>query len=189
MSEGRDIYHEPEQNVLLVRTADVYQTEAGRRRGRLLGQRCSPSWPNYHERRSSPRASTPRAMVGKSKRGEVAFRLFAAVDRLRCRPGVRRRPPASRRRGCLAMTGCASATCSMIEGQARSTQALALTHRGRAGGRGRRARRARRAHSPCSPSRPCAALVGDCLAPVRRAGLAELDARGCPATPTCRSPA
>ena len=31
MSEGRDIYHEPKQKVLL-RTADVYQTE-----GRILG--------------------------------------------------------------------------------------------------------------------------------------------------------
>ena len=42
MSEGRDIYHEPKQKVLL-RTADV-PNRSGRRSGRILGQAFWPLW-------------------------------------------------------------------------------------------------------------------------------------------------
>ncbi len=71
----------------------------------------------------APEGFNAQSMVGKSKRsGEVALRLFAVVD------------PATERfvhvgfqaRGCLAMTGCASAVCEMVEGRTLD-EALTLT--------------------------------------------------------------
>jgi len=63
-----------------------------------------------------------QAMVGKSKRGEVACRLFARVN-----PETRVIEAAGfKTRGCLAMTGCASAACEMIEGRT-CEEALSLT--------------------------------------------------------------
>lgn len=98
MSEGRDIYHEPKQKVLL-RTADVYQTEVDDEvagySDKLLGH-CG----RLPQRRAS-RGDERSAMVGKSKRGEVAFRLFGRIN-----PETRVIEAAGfKTRGCLAMTG------------------------------------------------------------------------------------
>lgn len=119
MGEGRDIYHEPPQRVLL-RTADVYQTEvddgvAG------YSEKLLAIVADYRNG-GRPEGYNVQSMVGKSKRGEVAFRLFARVN-----PGTRVIEAAGfKTRGCLAMTACASATCSMIEGRTLA-EALALT--------------------------------------------------------------
>lgn len=109
MSEGRDIYHEPKQKVLL-RTADVYQTEVD---DEVAGysDKLLAIVADYHNG-GRPEGMNAQAMVGKSKRGEVAFRLFGRIN-----PETRVIEAAGfKTRGCLAMTGCASATCSMIEG-------------------------------------------------------------------------
>lgn len=119
MSEGRDIYHEPKQKVLL-RTADVYQTEVD---DEVAGysDKLLAIVADYHNG-GRPEGMNAQAMVGKSKRGEVAFRLFGRIN-----PETRVIEAAGfKTRGCLAMTGCASATCSMIEGRT-FDEALALT--------------------------------------------------------------
>lgn len=119
MSEGRDIYHEPKRKVLL-RTADVYQTEVD---DEVAGysDKLLAIVADYHNG-GRPEGMNAQAMVGKSKRGEVAFRLFGRIN-----PETRVIEAAGfKTRGCLAMTGCASATCSMIEGRT-FDEALALT--------------------------------------------------------------
>ena len=111
MSEGRDIYHEPKQKVLLrtpMSTKPKWTTKWPDTRTSFW-----PLWPTITT------AAVPRmnaqAMVGKSKRGEVAFRLFGRIN-----PETRVIEAAGfKTRGCLAMTGCASATCAMIEGHFR----------------------------------------------------------------------
>ncbi len=118
MSE-RDIYHEPPTRVLL-RTADAYQTESmdevGGYSDRLLSIVAD------YRNGGRPDGANAQAMVGKSKRGEVAFRLFARVN-----PKTRVIEAAGfKTRGCLAMTGCASVTCSLIEGRTLD-EALGLT--------------------------------------------------------------
>lgn len=106
----RNVYREPEDKVLL-RTADVYQTEA------------QDDIDSYSERTLAivadfknsgrPEGSNAQSMVGKSKRGEVACRLFARID-----PATGIIEAAGfKSRGCLAMTACASAACMMIEGK------------------------------------------------------------------------
>ena len=61
-------------------------------------------------------------MAGKSKRGEVACRLFAVVD-----PDTRVVVKAGfKARGCLAITACASVACTMLEGRVLE-DALAIT--------------------------------------------------------------
>lgn len=118
MSE-RDVYHEPPTRVLL-RTADAYQTESmdevSGYSDRLLSIVAD------YRNGGAPEGANAQAMVGKSKRGEVAFRLFARVN-----PQTRVIEAAGfKTRGCLAMTGCASVTCGLIEGRTLS-EALALT--------------------------------------------------------------
>ncbi len=76
---------------------------------------------DYHNG-GRPEGMNAQAMVGKSKRGEVAFRLFDASIPRDARHRGRRLQDARM----LAMTGCASATCSMIEGRT-FDEALALT--------------------------------------------------------------
>ena len=109
MSE-RDIYNTPEDRVLL-RTKDVYQTEA------------QDDVASYSEKlleivadfknSGAPEGFNAQSMVGKSKRGEVACRLFARID-----PATGIIEAAGfKTRGCLAMTGCASAACQLIEGK------------------------------------------------------------------------
>lgn len=118
MSE-RDIYHEPPTRVLL-RTADAYQTESMDEvegySDKLLSIVAD------YRNGGRPEGANAQAMVGKSKRGEVAFRLFARVN-----PETSVIEAAGfKTRGCLAMTGCASVTCSLIEGRTLE-EALALT--------------------------------------------------------------
>ena len=155
MSEGRDIYHEPKQKVLL-RTADVYQTEVD---DEVAGysDKLLAIVADYHNG-GRPEGMNAQAMVGKSKRGEVAFRLFGRIN--------------PETRGCLAMTGCASATCSMIEGRT-FDEALALTIedvREAVGGVP-----AGKANTLTFSVEAVRALIGDFLAR-EGAGLAELDA-------------
>lgn len=106
----RNVYREPEDKVLL-RTADVYQTEA------------QDDVTSYSDRLLSivadfknsgcPEGANAQSMVGKSKRGEVACRLFARID-----PATGVIEAAGfKARGCLAMTACASAACLLIEGK------------------------------------------------------------------------
>lgn len=118
MSE-RDIYHEPPTRVLL-RTADAYQTESADA-VESYSDRLLSIVADYHNG-GRPEGMNAQAMVGKSKRGEVAFRLFARID-----PATRVIEAAGfKTRGCLAMTGCASVTCEMIEGKT-FEEALAIT--------------------------------------------------------------
>ena len=109
MSE-RDVYTEPEQRVLL-RTADVYQTEADNGVAGYSDELLAVV-ANYRNG-GAPEGFNAQSMVGKSKRGEVACRLFAVVNpdtHLVERAGFKTR-------GCLAMTACASVACEMLEGR------------------------------------------------------------------------
>ena len=118
MSE-RDIYHEPPTRVLL-RTADAYQTES---MDEVTGysDKLLSIVADYRNG-GRPDGANAQAMVGKSKRGEVALRLFARIN-----PATRAIEAAGfKTRGCVAMTGCASATCAMIGGRTLE-EALALT--------------------------------------------------------------
>lgn len=106
----RDYYHTPETRVLL-RTEDVYQTEqaddVASYSDTLLSvvADCKNS--------GEPQGVNARSMVGKSKRGEVACQLFARID-----PATGIIEAAGfKTRGCLAVTGCASAACQLIEGK------------------------------------------------------------------------
>lgn len=165
MSEGRDIYHEPKQKVLL-RTADVHQTEVD---DEVAGysDKLLAIVADYHNG-GRPEGMNAQAMVGKSKRGEVAFRLFGRIN-----PETRVIEAAGfKTRGCLAMTGCASATCSMIERRT-FDEALALTIedvREAVGGVP-----AGKANTLTFSVEAVRALIGDFLAR-EGAGLAELDA-------------
>ncbi len=109
MSE-RNVYRIPEDKVLL-RTADVYQTEAeddiDSYSDRLLAIVAD------FKNSGKPEGYNAQSMVGKSKRGEVACRLFARID-----PATGIIEAAGfKSRGCLAMTACASAACLLIEGK------------------------------------------------------------------------
>ena len=76
---------------------------------------------DYHNG-GRPEGMNAQAMVGKSKRGEVAFRLFGRIN-----PETRVIEAAGfKTRGCLAVTGCASVVCSMLEG-CTFDEALAIT--------------------------------------------------------------
>lgn len=115
----RNVYEEPEARVLL-RTADVYQTEAPDEvesySDRLLAIVAE------YKNSGRPENMNAQSMVGKSKRGEVACRLFGRID-----PATGIIEAAGfKTRGCLAMTGCASAACSLIEGKG-IEEALELT--------------------------------------------------------------
>lgn len=107
MSE-RDVYHTPPTRVLL-RTEDVYQTEVADDVATYSDTLLSivADFKNS----GIPEGANAQAMVGKSKRGEVACRVFARID-----PGTGIIEAAGfKARGCLAMTGCASAVCTLIE--------------------------------------------------------------------------
>lgn len=106
----RNVYREPEDRVLL-RTADVYQTEAeddvSSYSDRLLSIVAD------FKNSGAPEGFNAQSMVGKSKRGEVACRLFARIDP---QTGIIE-AVGFKTRGCLAMTACASAACMLIEGK------------------------------------------------------------------------
>lgn len=106
----RNVYIEPEDRVLL-RTPDVYQTEA---RDDVTSYsetllRIVADFRNSGQ----PEGFNAQSMVGKSKRGEVACRLFARIDP---KTGIIE-AAGFKTRGCLAMTACASAACLLIEGK------------------------------------------------------------------------
>ena len=110
MGEGRDIYHEPEDQVLL-RTEDVYQTTADKGVSRYSEQFLAliASFSNSGQ----PEGSNCRCTVGKSKRGEIFVRLFARVN-----PQTRVIEAAGfKAHGCLAIIGCASMVCTLIQGR------------------------------------------------------------------------
>lgn len=106
----RNVYIEPEERAV-IRTADVYQTESEigttGYSDKLLSVVATFS------NSGAPEGFNAQCMVGKSKRGEVAMRLFAIVDPAEDR-FVR---VGFKSRGCLAMTACASTVCSMLEGK------------------------------------------------------------------------
>lgn len=119
--EGRDIYHEPADRAL-IRTKDVYQTELDN--GVNGYSETLLSIVANFKNAGKPEGFNVQSMVGRSKRGEVALRLFAVVDDSVADPVFVK--VGFKSRGCLAMTACASAICTMIEGKTFS-QALALT--------------------------------------------------------------
>ena len=110
--EGRDIYHEPDDRAL-IRTKDVYQTELDN--GVEGYSETMLAIVANFKNAGKPEGFNVQSMVGKSKRGEVALRLFAVVDDSVADPVFVK--VGFKSRGCLAMTGCASAICSMIEGK------------------------------------------------------------------------
>lgn len=117
--EARNVYREVQDRHVL-RTADVYQTEiedgvAG------YSDTLLAVVANYRNG-GAPEGFNAQAMVGKSKRGEVALRLFAVID-----PQTETFVQVGfKTRGCLAVTGCASVVCTMLEGMT-FDQALAIT--------------------------------------------------------------
>ena len=163
--EGRDIYHEPDDRAL-IRTKDVYQTELDN--GVEGYSETMLAIVANFKNAGKPEGFNVQSTVGKSKRGEVAFRWFGRIN-----PEPRVIEAAGfKTRGCLAMTGCASATCSMIEGRT-FDEALALTIedvREAVGGVP-----AGKANTLTFSVEAVRALIGDFLAR-EGAGLAELDA-------------
>lgn len=119
--EGRNLYVEPADRAL-IRTKDVYQTELDN--GVDGYSETLLSIVANFKNSGKPENFNVQSMVGRSKRGEVALRLFAEVDDSVSDPVFVK--VGFKSRGCLAMTGCASAICSMVEGLTFS-QALALT--------------------------------------------------------------
>ena len=75
--EGRDIYHEPDDRAL-IRTKDVYQTELDN--GVEGYSETMLAIVANFKNAGKPEGFNVQSMVGKSKRGEVALRLFAVVD-------------------------------------------------------------------------------------------------------------
>ena len=104
----------------VLRTADVYQTEI---EDGVTGYSDTLLAVVANFRNGgAPEGFNAQSMVGKSKRGEVALRLFAVVD-----PDTETFVRAGfKARGCLAVTGCASVVCSMLEGKT-FDEALAIT--------------------------------------------------------------
>lgn len=117
--EVRNIYREVKDRYVL-RTADVYQTEI---EDGIIGY--SDTLLNVVAdfcNGGAPEGFNAQSMVGKSKRGEVALRLFAVVD-----PGTETFVRVGfKTRGCLAVTACASIVCSMLEGKT-FDEALTIT--------------------------------------------------------------
>ena len=117
--EVRNVYREVADRHVL-RTADVYQTEiengvAG------YSDTLLAVVANFRNG-GAPEGANAQCMVGKSKRGEVALRLFAVVD-----PATETFVRAGfKTRGCLAVTACASVLCTMLEGKT-FDEALAIT--------------------------------------------------------------
>lgn len=110
--DGRNVYLEPRERAL-IRTANIYQTELddgveGYSKTLLsIVANCTNG--------GKPDGYNVQAMVGRSKRGEVAVRMFAVVDDSSSDPVFMR--AGFQVRGCAAMVACASVACSMIEGK------------------------------------------------------------------------
>ena len=94
MGDGRDVFHEPAERAL-IRTADVYQTNLDE--GVAGYSDTLLSIVANFTNSGKPEGYNAESMVGKSKRGEVALRLFAVVgepkmaaSRVFCALGSRR---------------------------------------------------------------------------------------------------
>ena len=120
--EGRDIYHEPDDRAL-IRTKDVYQTELDN--GVEGYSETMLAIVANFKNAGKPEGFNVQSMVGKSKRGEVALRLFAVVGEPEDGGEPRFLRAGFKTRGCLAMTACASVICTRIEGKT-FTEALAI---------------------------------------------------------------
>lgn len=117
--EARNVYREVKDRHVL-RTADVYQTEI--EDGVTGYSDTLLSVVANFRNGGAPEGFNAQSMVGKSKRGEVALRLFAVID-----PETEKFVRVGfKARGCLAVTGCASVVCSMLEGRT-FDEALAIT--------------------------------------------------------------
>ncbi|MEG0072485.1 MAG: iron-sulfur cluster assembly scaffold protein [Raoultibacter sp.] len=119
MSEGRNVYKDVADRAV-IRTADVYQNEV---EAGVVGysETLLEVVANF-KNSGAPEGFNAQCMVGKSKRGEVALRLFAVID-----PATETFMQVGfKSRGCLAMTACASAICTIIEGKT-FDEALAIT--------------------------------------------------------------
>ena len=123
MGDGRDVFHEPAERAL-IRTADVYQTNLDE--GVAGYSDTLLSIVANFTNSGKPEGFNAESMVGKSKRGEVALRLFAVVGEPEDGGEPRFLRAGFKTRGCLAMTACASVICTMIEGKTFS-EALAIT--------------------------------------------------------------
>ena len=119
-SDGRNVFIEPSSRAL-IRTADVYQTELDS--GVEGYSETLLSIVANFKNAGKPEGFNVQSMVGKSKRGEVALRLFAVVDDASVDPVFVK--VGFKTRGCLAMTACASVICEMVEGKT-FAQALAI---------------------------------------------------------------
>ncbi len=115
----RNLYVDPPERAL-IRTEDVYQTDL--ENGTIGYSEKLLSVVASYSNSGRPEGFNAQSMVGKSKKGEVALRLFAVID------PVERRFVAARfqTRGCLAVTACASMICTMIEGRT-IEEALSVT--------------------------------------------------------------
>lgn len=110
VGDSRNVYVVPDDRAVL-RTADVYQTEV--EAGTAGYSDTLLSVVANFTNSGAPEGYNAQCMVGKSKRGEVALRLFAVID-----PETETFVKVGfKTRGCLAMTACASTICSMIEGK------------------------------------------------------------------------
>lgn len=119
MSDVRDVFFQPADRAV-IRTADVYQTEIESGVEGYSDTLLSVV-ANFHNS-GRPEGFNAQSMVGKSKRGEVALRIFAIID-----PETETIEKAGfKSRGCLAMTAAASTICSMVEGKT-FPEALAIT--------------------------------------------------------------
>lgn len=115
----RNVFIEPEKRAL-IRTEDVYQTDP--EVGTIGYSETLLSVVANYRNSGRPEGFNAQCMVGKSKRGEVALRLFAVID-----PDTRTFVRAGfQTRGCLAVTACASMICMMIEGKT-FDEALAIS--------------------------------------------------------------
>lgn len=136
MGESRNVYREVEDR-RVIRTADVYQTEM--ENGTEGYSDTLLSVVANFKNSGAPEGFNCQCMVGKSKRGEVAMRLFAVVEERMdgeggaCPPGgpadfarLRFARAGFKTRGCLAMTAAASVVCDMVEGKT-FEEALAIT--------------------------------------------------------------
>ena len=121
MGDGRDVFHEPAERAL-IRTADVYQTNLDEG---VAGYSDTLLSIVANFTNSGKEGYNAESMVGKSKRGEVALRLFAVVGEPEDGGEPRFLRAGFKTRGCLAMTACASVICTMIEGKT-FTEALAI---------------------------------------------------------------
>ena len=117
--EARNVYREVKDRHVL-RTADVYQTEI--EDGVTGYSDTLLSVVANFRNGGAPEGFNAQSMAGKSKRGEVALRLFAVID-----PETEKFVRVGfKARGCLAVTGCARVVCSMLEGRT-FDEALAIT--------------------------------------------------------------